>query len=75
MPALPPTLFNIFLEDIMTHAYNGIVSIGGRQITNLCFADDIDCITGEADELTKLVHNSDTAAAKFGMEISAENPR
>ena len=72
---LSPTLFNIFLEDIMTHVledYNGTISIGGRQITNLRFADHIDGITGEEDELTKLVHNLDTAATKFGMEISAE---
>ena len=75
---LSPTLFNIFLDDIMTHVlenYNGTVSIGGRQVTPLRFADDIDCITCEEDELTKLVHNLDTAAAKFGMEISAEKTR
>ena len=73
---LSPTLFNIFLEDITTHAlenYNGTISID--QITNLRFADDIDCITGEEDELTKLVRNLDTAAAQFGMEISAEKTR
>ena len=71
---LPPTHFNIFLEDIMTHTlenYNGTISIGGRQITNLRFAEDTDGITGEEDELTQLVHNLDTAATKFGMEISA----
>ena len=62
----------------MTHAlenFKGIISIGGRQITNLRFADDIDGITGEEDELTKLVHNLDTAAAKYGMEISAEKTK
>ena len=32
-------------------------------------------ITGEEDELTKLVHNLDTAAAKFSMEISAEKTK
>ena len=71
---LSPTLFNICLEDAMAHAldnYNGIISIGGRKITNLRSADDIDGITGEEDELTELVHNLDTAAAKYGMEISA----
>ena len=75
---LSPTLFNIFLEDIMTLALgnnNGTISIGGRQITNLRFADDIDAITGEEDELTTLVHNLDTAATKFGMEISAEKTK
>ena len=42
---LSPTLFNIFLERIMTDAledHEGTVSIGGRTITNLRFADDID---------------------------------
>ena len=42
---LSPTLFNIFLKRIMTDAledHEGTVSIGGRTITNLCFADDID---------------------------------
>ena len=39
---LSPTLFNVFLERIMTDAledHQGTVSIGGI-ITNLCFADD-----------------------------------
>ena len=75
---LSPTLFNIFLEDIMTHAldnFNGTISIGGRPITNLRFADDIDGITGEEDELTELVHDLDTAAAKFGMETNAEKTK
>ena len=46
---LSPTLFNIFLERIMTVAledHEGTVSIGGRTITNLCFADDIDGLAG-----------------------------
>ena len=41
----------------MTHAlenYNGTISIGGGKVTNLRFACDIDDITGEEDELTKL---------------------
>ena len=52
----------------MTHElenFNGTISIGGRQITNIRFADDIDGITGVEDELVKLVHNLDTASAKF----------
>ena len=42
---LSPTLFNIFLERITTNAiedHEGTASIGGRAITNLRFADDID---------------------------------
>ena len=40
---LSPTLFNIFLERIISDAleeHDGKVSIGGRNITNLRFADD-----------------------------------
>ena len=47
---LSPTLFNIFLERIMTDTledHEGTVSIGGRTITNLHFADDIDGLVGE----------------------------
>ena len=51
---LSPTLFNIFLERIMKDAledHEGTVSIGGRTITNLRFADDIDGLAGEEEEL------------------------
>ena len=51
---LTPTLFNIFLERIMTDAlegHEGAVSIGGRTITNLRFADDINGLAGEEEEL------------------------
>ena len=35
----------------------GTVSIGGRTITNLRFADDIDGLEGEEEELVKLVEH------------------
>ena len=50
MCLLPPTLFNIFLERIMTDAlsdHESTVSIGGRTITSLRFADDIDGLAGQ----------------------------
>ena len=43
---LSPTLFNIFLERIMTDTledHEGTVSTGGRTTANLRFADDIEC--------------------------------
>ena len=55
---LSPTLFNIFPERIMTDAledHKGTVSIRGRTITNLRFADDIDGSAGQEEELAKLV--------------------
>ena len=42
---LSPILFNIFLENIMQEAlqdHSTTISIGGRQICNLRFADDSD---------------------------------
>ena len=50
-------------------------STGGRTITNLRFADDIDSLTGEEEALAKLVERLDKAPTAYGMEISAEkNP-
>ena len=46
---LSPTLFNIFLERIMTDTledHEGTVSIGGKTITNLRFVEDIDGLAG-----------------------------
>ena len=59
---LSPTLFNIFLERIMTDALEdreGTVSIGGRTITNLRFANDIDGLAEEEEELANLVERLD----------------
>ena len=50
---LSPTPFNIFLERIMTDAledHEGTVSIGGRTITSLRFADDIEDLAEEDEE-------------------------
>ena len=73
-----PTLFNIFLERIMTDAlkdHEGTVSIGGRAITNLRFADDIDGLAGEEEELAKLVERLNKASTAYGTEISAEKTK
>ena len=72
------TLFNIFLERIRTDAlgdHEGTVSTGGRTFINLRFADDIDRLAGEEEELTKLVERLDKASTAYGMEISAEKTK
>ena len=72
---LSPTLFNIILERIMADAledHEGTVSIGGRTITNLRFADDIDGLAGQKQELVKLVNHLEEASTAYGMQISAE---
>ena len=75
---LSPTLFNILLERITTVASEdseGTVSIGGRTITNLRFADDIDGLAGEEEELAKLAERLDRASTAYGFEISAEKTK
>ena len=57
---LSPIFFNIFLERIMSDAleeHGGKVSIGGRNISNLRFADDIDALAEEKQEVEALVES------------------
>ena len=73
-----PTLINIFLERITTDAledHKSTVSSGGRTITNLGFADDIDGLVAEEEELAKLVKRLDKTPTAYGMEISAEKTK
>ena len=75
---LSPTLFNIFLERIMTDAleeHQGSISIGGRNITNLRFADDIDGLAGSESELASLVGKLERAVKAYGMEINADKTK
>ena len=55
--------------------HKGTVSIEGRIITNLRFADDIDGLAGEEEELANLVERLDKASTAYGMEISAEKTK
>ena len=68
---LSPTLFNIFLERIISDAlveHDGKV----RNITNLRFADDIDTL---AEELEALVESLDKTCTRYMMEISTEKTK
>ena len=72
---LSPIFLNIFVERITTDAsedHEVTVSIGGRAITDLRFADDIDGLAGEEEELAKLVERLDKASTAYGIEINAE---
>ena len=51
------------------------VSIGGGATTSLRFADDIDGLAREEEELAKLVGCLDRASTAYGMEISIENTK
>ena len=72
---LSPTLFRIFQERIIADALEdqkSTVSIGGRTISNLRFADDIDGLVGSELELANLVERLDETSTAYGMQISAE---
>ena len=55
--------------------HEGTVSIGGRAITNFRFADDIDGLAGEEEELVNLVECLNKASTAYGIEISAEKTK
>ena len=55
--------------------HQGTVSIWGRTITSLRFADDIDGLAGKGEELASLVDRLNKTSTAFGMEISAENTK
>ena len=55
--------------------HDGKVSIGGRNITNLRFADDIDALAEEEQELEALVESLDKTCTRYKMEISAEKTK
>ena len=58
-------------HDRRLRKHEGTVSIGGRTITNLRFADDIDGLAGEEEEMVKLIECLDKASTAYCMEISA----
>ena len=55
--------------------FSGTVKIAGREVKNLRFADDIDLLGGSREELADLTTRLDTAARKYGMEISVEKSK
>ena len=55
--------------------HEGTVSIGGRTITDLHFADDIDGLAGDEEEVAKLVKRLDKTSTAYGKEISAEKTK
>ena len=55
--------------------HDGKVSIGGRNITNLQFANDIDALAEEEQELEALVESLNKTCTRYKMEISAEKTK
>ena len=55
--------------------HEGTVIIGGRTVTNLWLAADINGLAGEAEELAKLVEHLDKVSTTYGMEISVKKTK
>ena len=55
--------------------HEGTDSGGGRTITSLCFAHDINGLAGEEEELAKSVERPNKASTAYGMEISAKRTK
>ena len=74
---LSPTLFNMFQERIMVDVledHEGTVSIEGRANTNPRFADGIDGLAGEGEELANLVERLDKASTAYGWGSELRRP-
>ena len=73
-----PTPFNIFLKRIMCETlddHEGSISIGGRFITNFCFADDIVVNAEEEEEAGVLIDRLDRTNTKYKMEIGPDKTK
>ena len=55
--------------------HDGKVNIGGRTITNIQFADDIDALAEEGQELNALVESLDKTCTRYKMELIAEKAK
>ena len=59
-------------EQLILKDHKGTVSIEGRTITNLHFADDVDGLAGEEETLANLVERLNKASTAYSMEICDE---
>ena len=75
MSTLTQPLQHISGKTDASEDHEATVNIGGRTITNLRFADDIDGLAGEEEELDNLVERLEKAPTAYGMEISAEKTK
>ena len=70
---LSPLLFNIYAENIMREAledWDGGISIGGRMITNLRYADDTTLIAETKNDLIEIMERVKLASEKAGLYIN-----
>lgn len=67
---MSPLLFNIYSEHIMRKAladWKGAISIGGRYINNLRYADDTTIITASKEELEELMKRIQEISIEYSL--------
>ena len=58
----------------LTHPQSS-VSVGGRLLCNLRFADDIALLGGSEEELQQLTERLEMTAAGYGMEVGSDKSK
>ena len=69
---LPPVLFNMVLEKVKrsTDEIQGRVDIGGANIQTLAYADDVDVIGMEIDQVKEVYDSYKTEAERVGLVVN-----
>ena len=70
LPPIPKQIMSDALEE-----HDGKVSIGGRNITNVRFVNDIDALVEEEQELEALVESLDKTCTRYKMDFSTEKTK
>ena len=70
--SLSPTLFNIYLEDLMKNCFpnTGGVNIGGRRIKCIRFADDMAFLAEDERMLKNMLKELNERCEDYGMKIN-----
>jgi len=71
---LSPYLFNIMAEMVMRKVDGGFL-IGGRQVSNLQYADDIVLLASSEAELQLLLDKLDNVSQEFGLLINVDKTK
>ncbi|KAJ4443092.1 hypothetical protein ANN_04742 [Periplaneta americana] len=74
---LSPTLFNIYLEDLVKNCFQnmGGVIVGGRRIKCIRFADDMGLSAEEEMILNDMILELNDSCKQYGMKITANKTK
>jgi hypothetical protein len=75
---LSPSLFNLYAEFIMRRAmdgWSGGLSIGGRKVSNLRYADDTTLITTSMTEMAELLNRVKEESERLGLRLNVSKTK